>query len=371
MVKNKNQHYVPASYFRLFSINKKTICTFNIPNNSFIEHATIKGQCSKDYFYSKNTKIEETFSWLEGLANQKIRLIIQNKSLNFLSNEEIEHLKSHILFQHGRTKHAKDKENDMANYILDLFKPKIYSDAKEAGKDISWKSIKNTKIKLNSSYTLFTSMMSGILLSDLNVCLLKNHSKIDFIFSDNPVVFFNSFFNKKYPYSTTGIASTGLQIFYPINSKFMLFLYDPNYYDIKGSFKISKTKDIQRLNGLQILNCDTNIYFEKFTMKDKIFEKYNQLKSNIPKEKNEYGIMGSRIAEDGTYRELLRTSSPKINYNLEKLSFLKHKKNDAPYRVRNQKLVDINSKVLDAVHDKKITSMTDLSKFLKSLENKN
>lgn len=369
MVENKNQHYVPKFYFRLFSENRKSICTYVISNNSFIEHATIKGQCSKDYFYSKNTEIEKTFSWLEGLANTKIKLIIQNKSLSCLSNQEVEHLKSHILFQHGRTKFAKDRENDMANYMFDLLKPKIYSDAKEAGEKISWESIKGAKIKLNFSYTLFASMISGILLIDLNICLLENKSKIDFIFSDNPVVFFNSFFNEKYSYGTTGIASTGLQIFYPISSKFMLFLYDPLFYDIKSS-RIYKNKDIQRLNGLQILNCDNNIYFENYNMKKKVFERFNQLKSKIPKEKNEYEIMGNRIAEDGTYRELLRTSAPKIHYNLEKLSFLKHKKNEMPYGVRNKKLVDINSKVLDAVYNKKITSMDDLSQFLKSLENK-
>ena len=58
----------------------------------------------------------------------------------------------------------------------------------------------------------------------------------------------------------------------------------------------------------------------------------------------------------------------KIKYKLEKLSFLKHLKNDNPYGVRNQQLVDVNSKVMQAVEDKKIKSMNDLSNFLKTLE---
>ena len=113
-----------------------------------------------------------------------------------MSKDEIEHLKSHILFQHGRTKFAYDRENDMANYMFDLLKPKMYADAKEAGEDISWESIRDTKIVLNSSHSLLVSMVSGPLLNDLNMVLLENESKIDFIFSDNPVVFFNSFLTK-------------------------------------------------------------------------------------------------------------------------------------------------------------------------------
>lgn len=373
MVQNKNQHYVPEFYFKLFSKDEKTICVFNISNKKFIEHASIKGQCSKHYFYSKNLNIEKTFSWLEGLAKKKLKNIIDNKNLSCLSKEEKEHLKSHILFQHGRTKFAYDREEDMANYIFNLLKPKIYQDAKESGEDISWKSIKNSKIVLKSSYNLLVSMMSGILLYDLNMILLENQSNMDFIFSDNPVVFFNSFFNKKSPYGTTGLASTGLQIFYPINSKLMLSLFDSNFYTLLNNdvIKIKDSKDIQRLNGLQVLNCNNNIYFEDKNFKDKVIERYKQLKSKIPKQKNEYEIMGCRIAEDGTRRELLRTSSPKIYYNLEKLSFLKHKKIDIDYGVRNIQLFKIHKKIIDAVIKGEIKSMSDLSLFIRKNKMKN
>lgn len=282
MVRYKNQHYVPKFYFKLFSKNKKTICLYVISQNKFIEHATIKDQCSKSYFYSKNTNIKKIFSQLEGSAKNILTKIIKNNSLNELNNEEIENLKSNILFQHGRTKFAKDRENDLANFFFDLLKPKIYDDAKKAGEHISWESIKNTKIEMKSNYTLFLSMMTGILLIDMKACLLENKSQMDFIFSDNPVVFFNSFFNDKYSYGTTGLSSTGLQIFYPINSKLILFLYDSDFYEVRST-KINKTKDIKRLNGLQILNCDNNIYFENWDIKDKILEIFNQLKSKRPK----------------------------------------------------------------------------------------
>lgn len=367
MTQNKNQHYVPKFYFKQFSKNNQTICAFNIPKELYIEQATIGGQCSKGYFYSKNIEIEKIFSWLEGLAREKHKKLIENKSLDCLSKEEIQHLKSHILFQHGRTKIAYDRENEMANNFFDTLKPQMYTQLFGEGKAISWESVKNTKIVLNSSYSLLTSMMSGILLYDLQVALLENTSKTDFIFSDNPVVLFNSYFNDIHPYGTTGIAATGLQIFYPIDSRTMIFLFDPNFYKLKNEkIDISKQKDVQRLNGLQILTCDKNVYFEDDSMKDKVIERYKQIKSKIPKTKTEYEVVKIEKTPDGT-RELYRTSNPKIKYNLEKLSFLKHKNNNTPYGLRDPLLVDLHKKVVEAVDEGKIKSMDDLSQFIDDL----
>ena len=357
MARYKNQHYVPKFYFRLFSKNKKTICLYVISKNKFVEHANIKNQCSKSYFYSKNTNIEKKFSQLEGLAKNILTKIIKNNSLDELSNREIENLKSYILFQYGRTKFIKDRANDLANHLFDLSKPGMYDNAKKAGEDYCWESIKNTKIEMNPNYIVLLSIISNILLIDMKMCLLENKSQMDFIFSDNPVVFFNSFFNDKYPYGTTGFSSRGLQIFFPINSKLMLFLYDSDFYEVKFT-KINKTKDIQRLNGLQIFNCDNNIYFENWNIKDKILERFNQLKSKRPKNKNEYEVM----------IRLLRASAPKIKYNLEKLSFLKHIKTDRHYGVRRKDIYDIYKKVIKAIENKKIKSAEELKEFLKNLE---
>ena len=69
MAQNKNQHYIPKFYFKQFSQNGKTICVFNISKELSIENAPITGQCSKDYFYSKNIEVEKLSHgwkvWLE------------------------------------------------------------------------------------------------------------------------------------------------------------------------------------------------------------------------------------------------------------------------------------------------------------------
>jgi hypothetical protein len=370
MAKSKNQHFVPQFYFKKFSKDKKTICLFNLKNKKFIQSATIRGQCSKDYFYSKDTKIETEFSYLEGLGNNLISEVIKNKNLSCLNSEQRQNLKSHLLFQHGRTEYARESEEETANALFDMLKPNFEEYAKKQGLKISSEEIRNLKLKSNSKNSLFICMMSGPLLFDLNIVLLENKTQTDFIFSDNPVIFYNSFFNSKTPAGTEGIASRGLQIYFPLNSKLALFIFDPQFYEIGKDEIISlkKESDIQRLNGLQILFCNENVYFENFKMKECIMLRFNQLKSKRQQNKTSNGVVASRIAEDGTYRELWRTTSTKIKYNLEDLSFLTHKKTDISYGVRNQGMVDFNRKVMDAVERGEIKSQEDLSAFIKTYE---
>jgi len=370
MVHGKNQHFVPQSYFRRFSNDGKTICLFNLKNKKFITNASIKGQCSKNYFYSKNTDIETEFSKLEDHMNRLISQIIENQNLSCLNEEEQFHLKTHLLFQHGRTEYARESEEETANALFDMFKPNISKYAEEQGLKMTPEEIKNLKIKSDSQNSLFFSMTSGILLADLNMVLLENKTKTDFIFSDNPVILYNSFFNENVLEGTQGIASRGLQIYFPLNSKLALFIFDPNFYDVgkKEVVYIRKDSDIQRLNGLQILYCNETIYFENAKMQKDILLRHNQLKSKRPSQKTDNRVVASRITEDGKYAELWRTTNTKIKYDLEKLSFLKHKDNDIPPGIRNSPLVDINKMMIDAIEEGKIKSQEDLKKFFDNLQ---
>lgn len=365
MPNNKNQHYVPKFYFRSFSKDGKTICTLNLDREKFIENSTIRGQCSKPYFYSKNLEIENIFSVLESIAKKKIDKIIENKSLKGLSKEQIHHLKSHLLFQHGRTKYAYDNENEMANYVFDLYKPLLYQKMRGAGEHISMDALRKIKCVVNSRQTLRMSMLSGILLTDLDIVLIENKSKAEFIFSDNPVILFNSYFNNSHLYGIVGFSSRGLQILYPLNPKLLLFCYDPKYYHFpKKKIATSKCKDIQRINGLQILYSDKNVYFKNIEQKERVVELYNRLRSKRPKTKSEHQVVDKKIEKDGTSKELLVTHASKVRYNLEKLSFLQHKKDAPSFGVRNQELRKFNDEVLDAIHKGKIKNITDLELFI-------
>lgn len=357
MVHGKNQHFVPQFYFRNFSSDGTTICLFNLKNKRFIYNANIKGQCSDDYFYSRDTSIETVFSSLEGSTREIISKIIEKESLSEVNEEQKQHLKSNILLQHGRTQYARESEEEMANALLNYIVPQ---------------ELKGARIESTLRDSVLISMLSGPLLSDLKIVLLENKTQTEFIFSDNPVVFYNSFFNDKVPHGTQGFASTGLQIYFPLSPRFALLIFDEDFYEISQSEKITilKDSDIQRLNGLQIIFCNEHIYFGNPKMQGKVLEKYKQIKSKRPGQKTINQVVGSRANEDGTHSELWHSSSPKIKYNLENLTFLKHKKTDSPYGMRNLELVEFHYKFLNAFDKGKIKSEEDMGDFFKSLKNR-
>ena len=370
MVHGKNQHYVPQFYFRNFSKNGKTICLFNLAKEIFFESTSIKNQCAEDYFYSKNKEVEKLFSNIEDVSSKLISEIINKGSLSFLNEDKLHTINAYILFQHGRTQYSREAEEETANALFEIYKPILQKCAKKKGIEITEECLREVKVKSNLKTSISTSLMSAPLLYDLKVVLLENKTRTDFIFSDSPVVLFNSYFNDKFPYGVEGIASTGLQIYFPLNSKLSLFFFDPVFYELgkKEVIRISKESDIQRLNGLQILRCNKNVYFEDIKMKEFILSRYKQIKSKRSNEKTTNAVVASRIAEDGTYRELWQTSSKKIKYSLEKISFLKHKKTEAVYGVRNPTLVELNSKIINAMESGKIKSQEELKKFLDSFK---
>ena len=68
MATNKNQHFVPRCYLRPFTLNEenKAINLFNIYREKPIHLTPVKHQCSRDYFYGDNPKLENAIQFIEG-----------------------------------------------------------------------------------------------------------------------------------------------------------------------------------------------------------------------------------------------------------------------------------------------------------------
>jgi hypothetical protein len=370
MVESKKLHYIPQYYFKLFSLDGKTIFLYNLKKD-VCRKVGIYDVCAEDYFYSRNPIVEKIFSELEGSSAILLRKIIELESLVALSNIDLNNLKFYILFQYGRTKASAILATEMANIIFDMKKPEILKFTEEKGINVRKTDIDKVKIKLEQpvGLPLMICMASGALLFDLKCVLIKNEAKIDFIFSDNPVILFDSFFNNKVDAGTTGISSRGLQIIYPINSNLLLCIYDPVFYDIDAS-EISqklitkKNKDVQRLNGLQILSCNDSIFFGRKSMEMKVRQRFYEIKEKIPKLKAETRTADILSLPEGGYKETIFTSSSKIKYNLETLSFLKHKQTTEKYGVRNPEILKIHMKIIKGQWDGKIKNMNDINELI-------
>lgn len=354
MVEYKRQHYVPQFYLKYFSLDGN-ISLYNLEYKKSFTLDPISC-CSKSYFYSKKPDVEKTFSKLESFDSVILNNIIENKTMTLMSEQDYIHLVSFILMQSGRTLSAGKQNLELINKLFDNLKSTI-SDEELEKNNIKRESLDKVKLahKHPALYSTVVSLASGILISDLQPVLLINETKKDFITSDNPVVLFNSFFNKT-PFGA-GYTSKGLQIFYPINPKLLLFFYDPNYYYIprltnQFRIKIHKTKDIRRLNALQILNCDENVYYPNPLSHKYISVLSEELKNLKPTDKMHVSTVATK-KENNLIKGSVQYYKKNINYNLN-LSFLNVNPHaDKSYGIRNPKILDIYRKFMDDI-DKKI-----------------
>ena len=83
MPEYKNQHYVPQFQFRQFSNDGKGIFIYNLKTKQKI-WGSIKNQCSEDYFYSKNGKVETIFSELESMTLEILKKIMADHIVYYI-----------------------------------------------------------------------------------------------------------------------------------------------------------------------------------------------------------------------------------------------------------------------------------------------
>src|ERR1700687_1259532 len=68
MPTQKNQHFVPRCALKPFTVRAegRAVHLYNLDADRPVQNAPIKGQCSRDYFYGKDLKVENHLGNLEG-----------------------------------------------------------------------------------------------------------------------------------------------------------------------------------------------------------------------------------------------------------------------------------------------------------------
>ncbi|VEI63150.1 Uncharacterised protein [Serratia fonticola] len=124
MADRKNQHFVPQFYFKFFSKDKKSICVYRKWDEKVVPTAPIKNQSSKPWFYGSDGVVEKELGNLEGHLNTTLRKIIDNKSLECLTEEYKAVVRAGIMLQRVRTSLFRDahefSSNKMAQYNFEL-----------------------------------------------------------------------------------------------------------------------------------------------------------------------------------------------------------------------------------------------------------
>ncbi len=318
----KKQHFIPQFYFRFFSWNNKDIGMFNENNGKYYRSVFIKGQCQKDYFYGTDGNIEKILTDIEDKSIPALKELIKTQICKSHDNIFLNIL-PFVIVQFSRTQYLSDFIDDSNSKLL---KDYTKENLKYSKLNIKTEDLDDIKIKIENApiIALQYSIISLPLFFDLKAKLFINSTPINFLFSDNPVILYNSLFYDKY-FSNTGYGNRGLQIFYPISPKLLLIFYDDYIYKIgetnRNEIIINNVQDVNKLNELQFLSANECIYFDNSFNEDKLLTYWDSVKKYKKSEKSNF-IKSKKIKDRDKTRQLVATSKNDISYRID-LSIIK------------------------------------------------
>ncbi|HHT9113890.1 MAG: DUF4238 domain-containing protein [Planctomycetes bacterium] len=289
MADKSNQHYVPKFYFRFFSLDGKRICVLNRKNGLTIEHAPIKGQASKNYYYGDLT-VEDRLQVIDGLFSSVLHNLKNAGTFEGYDPKSYVLLLQNLMLQKSRTLSARNKSKPMQDRLLQLYlEVQINNDEKltEEQKDRFLGMIGNVAAnpKQYQNMEMAVSVDVAEYLMDLVPVMLINKTNRPFIFSDAPVVFCNLLLQKITLRGVLGAQTPGLLIFYPLSPKHLILLFDANSYRIKGVrnsvLSVRDLKDVAALNKLQIHNASNAVYFSEYQYSRYVSELWRQEKTKL------------------------------------------------------------------------------------------
>lgn len=265
IIEKENQHYVPQFYLKFFSLNEKSVGMYRFAENKAIKHASIKDNFNISFFYGEDGKMEDAFANLEGKWNTIIKQILETQKLPIdIENQLL--IRLLFLLQSARTKFKGDE--------WDNYTTKLYSEILSYQEHDLYSKIKG-KFKIQSKCPAMPYIQAAFELipqtCDLTIGLIVNESKLEFITSDNPVIFCNHLFEFKKLRRGFGFANIGIQFFLPISPRIMLCMYDANIYDLITP-RTTHTSKIKKLNSMIVNNSGEAIVFKCDAHSDKFID---------------------------------------------------------------------------------------------------
>jgi hypothetical protein len=292
---NKNQHFVPRCYLRPFTHEgaNAAINLFNVDRLRFIEHAPVKNQCSGDYFYGADLRLEKALQELEAEYADALRRILH--AGYELSEDDRLLLLRFWLLQHLRTESASARSVEMAASLretLEIPAHQFNLGIKEA-----------VQIAMQAFVSSIHSM------DDLKLCLVRNRSKTPFVTSDDPAVLTNRWYfsGRRIHHGSFGLPSSGALTILPLSPDVLCLGYDGDVYSIqheRGWVEVRSDRDVASLNEHQYLNCRANIFVRERTHGALVAGAYRQVAQLRPQERYRltYAVEDRQTADTTRYR---------------------------------------------------------------------
>lgn len=322
MTEYKKQHYIPRFYLKYFSngLEKSHIGLYHLESKKLVRNADLKNQAYEDFFYGKDGNIETGLGIIEKDSAAVLNQIIESNDLPQVFSPSYWSIWVFSMLQVFRTKGTARETNELIN--------KLYKTAYKHDKTVK---DQLDKMEFGHENPAAFNVKMGIenfrVAKDLACKLIINKTDLSFLTSDNPVILYNQFLEKRrFPGGKTGLAMKGLQIFYPISPIHMLLFYDKRVYKIglkkKRTITTINREDIKSLNLLQALNCEEVIYFNNTLNEHYINTLSDTSKRLRKKDRTELEELPEQKRPDGTTSHIIHTFKHDYDIKLQ-LSFIK------------------------------------------------
>jgi uncharacterized protein DUF4238 len=351
-----NQHFVPQFYFKHFSRGTGFIHLLLQAADRIILNASVKGQCARHKFYGAK-ELEKAFSKLEERHAEALHTLLSIAwSLNppQMTPELLAWLWEAVLFQRGRTALEIEKRwPAMEAQGLELFKQYLTYAPGVEDRDQLVQQIEKGNVRIDQPpqvtvlLSIEAALESVLLISDMDIHVLRNHTDYPFIFSDAPVIFYNTYLRNVTNQGVLGLQAPGLQIFMPLDSSTLLMLSDGTVYS--GPYKRSvvydvlNKSDVSQLNALQLHHSLNAVYFADEKAAGYVSDLWHAHKQSIVPPRAAFRVREDLLIDgepaDGP---VYHTYEPQLNYPLS-LSFVDCsplQESEYRFSYRNRELVE-------------------------------
>lgn len=273
--RTKNQHYVPQFYLRHFSADKKMVYVFDKPNGRSFPRK-IASVASTDYFYEIDPKrlkpgappqlIEKGLAELEGHYSKDLTdFLASADQRRLITDDHKAFLASFVALQETRTNEFRTKYQQAMVGMLESVKPFFeHASNKQELTDAIAAASDSEEMKIEQANSMFGDLGRRIEeeIKKFYWLVGKTTDYNPFYASDSPLIRIP---HVRHPFwGTGGIASPGVELAFPLSSKYILVMYERSYH--KNAAMVDRLvvdldpEDVNRYNFLQTLECNRQVY---------------------------------------------------------------------------------------------------------------
>lgn len=342
MPDNKNQHYVPQFYLKLFADIYGNFNVFSLENEVIHENVPYKDQCQKDYFYGSDLRFENKFRDMEAEWKPLFDKLLNEEEIN---GDDVKRIKQFAVYQRERTLAVSEHSNEakkiqMVEFIKMQCESQNISASLQQIEKFAEEKTKEEKPDISLPLQNAEECLSYT--DDLNVLIVTYNTKETLISSDAPVISVNKFLEPSVGYAMIGFVS-----FFPISNNKLVVIYDAKMYTrFRDNLYVNSTdeNEVRLLNEYQLINAGKIVYGCRNDFNECFTPKVKNLRDSNRKR--------PAVQSLGSRKEKLLAHQPRLSIYPCSLSFatLNHDARRIPQNGRDHLTRNLDEKYIERMN---------------------